>query len=102
MPGHSADGKGPRHAAICRDCNFALSLTCRMSALPIFLPAIEHRGFPIDELHWDARIEADTEEEWTGAFEHFGISGKMHWTRRRADRGRARSRHRGLAIRLQV
>jgi translocation and assembly module TamB len=49
----------------------------RLAAL---LPAIEHRGFPIDELHWDARLAADTVEVWTGAFQHFGISGKMQWT----------------------
>jgi translocation and assembly module TamB len=43
------------------------------------LPDIQHRGFPIDELHWDADLTADTREEWTGAFEHFGIVAKMHW-----------------------
>ena len=42
-------------------------------------PSIQHRGFPIDELHWDADLTADTREEWTGAFEHFGIVTKMHW-----------------------
>jgi translocation and assembly module TamB len=43
------------------------------------LPAIEHRGFPIDELHWDARITADTVETWSGAFEHFEIAVKTAW-----------------------
>jgi translocation and assembly module TamB len=43
------------------------------------LPAIEHRGFPIDELHWDAMMTADTVETWTGAFEHFEISVKTDW-----------------------
>jgi translocation and assembly module TamB len=43
------------------------------------LPAIEHRGFPADELHWDTRISADTVETWTGGFEHFEISAKMQW-----------------------
>jgi translocation and assembly module TamB len=43
------------------------------------LPAIEHRGFPIDELHWDAMMTADTVETWTGAFEHFEISVKTAW-----------------------
>jgi translocation and assembly module TamB len=43
------------------------------------LPAIEHRGFPIDELHWDAMMTADTVETWTGAFEHFEISVKTVW-----------------------
>jgi translocation and assembly module TamB len=47
--------------------------------LASLLPSIEHRGFPIDELHWDSDLTADTTEAWTGAFEHFGISAKMHW-----------------------
>src|SRR5262249_44116815 len=28
------------------------------------LPAIERRGFPIDHLHWDAVLSADTVETW--------------------------------------
>jgi translocation and assembly module TamB len=43
------------------------------------LPAIEHRGFPIDELHWDALMTADTVETWRGPFEHFEISVKTLW-----------------------
>jgi len=43
------------------------------------LPAIEHRDFPIDELHWDARMTADTVETWTGGFEHFEISVNTVW-----------------------
>jgi translocation and assembly module TamB len=43
------------------------------------LPAIEHRNFPIDELHWDARMTADTVETWTGGFEHFEISVNTVW-----------------------
>jgi translocation and assembly module TamB len=44
------------------------------------LLAIEHRGFPVDELHWDTLVSADTVETWTGGFEHFEISAKMQWT----------------------
>jgi translocation and assembly module TamB len=43
------------------------------------LPAIEHPGFPADELHWDTLISADTVETWTAGFEHFEISAKMNW-----------------------
>jgi translocation and assembly module TamB len=43
------------------------------------LPAIEHRGFPIDELHWDALMTADTIETWSGPFQHFEISVKTIW-----------------------
>ena len=47
--------------------------------LAAVLPAIEHHNFPIDELHWDARISADTAETWSGPFRHFEISGKTIW-----------------------
>src|SRR5216683_2668346 len=47
--------------------------------LAAVLPAIEHRNFPIDELHWDGRITADTVETWSGLFEHFEISAKSVW-----------------------
>jgi translocation and assembly module TamB len=43
------------------------------------LPSIEHRDFPIDELHWDARMTADTVETWSGNFQHFEISVNTVW-----------------------
>src|SRR6266850_7568953 len=43
------------------------------------LPAIEHRGFPIDELHWDGLITADTVETWSDPFRHFEISANTVW-----------------------
>jgi translocation and assembly module TamB len=44
------------------------------------LPAIEHNGFPIDHLHWDSVLAANTVETWKGAFQHFEISGQTDWT----------------------
>jgi translocation and assembly module TamB len=41
------------------------------------LPALERDSFPVNELHWDSVITADTIETWTGTFEHFEISGTM-------------------------
>jgi translocation and assembly module TamB len=43
------------------------------------LPSIEHHDFPIDELHWDARVTADTVETWSGPFRHFEISVNTAW-----------------------
>ena len=43
------------------------------------LPAIDHRGFPIDRLHWDSVLSADTVETWKGAFEHFEVAGQSTW-----------------------
>jgi translocation and assembly module TamB len=47
--------------------------------LAAVLPAIEHRDFPIDELHWDARMSGDTVETWSGPFQHFEIAVKTVW-----------------------
>src|SRR5712692_3889976 len=47
--------------------------------LAAVMPSIEHRNFPIDELHWDARITADTVETWSGPFRHFEISANTVW-----------------------
>src|SRR5467141_511321 len=47
--------------------------------LAAVLPAIEHRNFPIDELHWDAQITADTVETWSGPFQHFEIAANTVW-----------------------
>jgi translocation and assembly module TamB len=41
------------------------------------LPALERSSFPVNELHWDSVITADTLETWTGPFAHFEISGTM-------------------------
>src|ERR1700737_2383688 len=43
------------------------------------LPAIDHRGFPVDKVHWDSLISGDTVEAWTGPFMHFEVSGSMQW-----------------------
>ena len=48
----------------------------RLSALT---PALDHAGFPIDTLHWDAVISADTVETWRESFDDFDVSGDMHW-----------------------
>jgi translocation and assembly module TamB len=42
-------------------------------------PAIDHAGFPIDSLHWDSVISADTVETWHDNFLDFDISARMHW-----------------------
>ena len=49
-----------------------------MNLAPI-LPCIEHHNFPVEELHWDSRISADSVETWTGPFRHFEIFAKTSW-----------------------
>jgi translocation and assembly module TamB len=48
----------------------------RLSAVA---PAIDHEGFPIDALHWDSVISAETVETWRESFDDFEISGSMRW-----------------------
>jgi translocation and assembly module TamB len=43
-------------------------------------PSIEEPSFPVDELHWDSVLRADSVETWTGGFEHFDISAKIQWS----------------------
>ncbi len=42
-------------------------------------PAIDHAGFPVDQLHWDSVISADTVETWKANFLNFDIAARMHW-----------------------
>ena len=41
-------------------------------------PAIDHEGFPVDQLHWDSVISADTVETWHDNFRDFDLSARMH------------------------
>jgi translocation and assembly module TamB len=41
--------------------------------------AIDHAGFPVDQMHWDAVITADTVETWRANFLDFDVSASMHW-----------------------
>jgi len=43
------------------------------------MPSIEELHFPVNELHWDSILSADTVETWNGGFEHFDISAKVYW-----------------------
>ncbi len=42
-------------------------------------PSIEELHFPVNELHWDSILSADSVETWSGGFEHFDISAKVQW-----------------------
>ena len=65
----------------------------RLSALT---PALDHAGFPIDTLHWDAVISADTVETWRESFDDFDVSGDMHWEAPDGSGGRAHAGIGGL------
>ena len=40
-------------------------------------PAIDHAGFPIDSLHWDSVISADTVETWHDNFRDFDVAATL-------------------------
>ena len=42
-------------------------------------PAIDHEGFPVDKLHWDSVLSADTVETWRENFRDFDLSAQMKW-----------------------
>jgi translocation and assembly module TamB len=48
--------------------------------LAAVLNALDRRVFPVNALHWDAAVSADTVETWTADFKHFEISGEAAWT----------------------
>src|SRR5208337_1529749 len=41
--------------------------------------AIDHAGFPVDQLNWDSVISADTVATWHDNFRDFDLSARMHW-----------------------
>ncbi len=47
--------------------------------LDAITPSIDHAGFPIDKIHWDSVVSADTTETWHDNFRDFDLSAKMHW-----------------------
>jgi len=42
-------------------------------------PAIDHQGFPIDALHWDSVLSADTVETWHDNFKDFDITAAVRF-----------------------
>ncbi len=76
----AADGKVTGRVTMLFDgSRFRATTHVQGVKLAALFPSIEHHDFPIDELHWDGLLTADTVETWTGAFRHFEISVKMLW-----------------------
>jgi translocation and assembly module TamB len=43
--------------------------------------AVDNPNFPVHTLHWDAIMDVDSTNTWTGAFERFRSKGESRWTR---------------------
>jgi translocation and assembly module TamB len=50
-----------------------------MVQLARVLEAAEEPGFPVDELHWDSLLRAETVETWSANFQKFEITGSTDW-----------------------
>jgi len=53
----------------------------RINGIPLssVAHAVDHEGFPVDQLHWDAAISADAVATWHENFRDFDASAKMRW-----------------------
>jgi translocation and assembly module TamB len=61
------------------DLQFRAVTHVQNARLAPVLPDMEHHDFPVDELHWDTLISADTVETWRAAFRNFEVAGKLTW-----------------------
>ncbi len=55
---------------------FRAETRTRGASLAAILAAVDHRGFPVNSLDWDAAVSANTVETWTADFQHFAVAGE--------------------------
>ncbi len=46
--------------------------------------AVNNPDFPVDPLHWDAAMDVDSVNTWSGSFHHFRSTGNSRWSPRPA------------------
>ncbi|MFZ0735886.1 MAG: translocation/assembly module TamB domain-containing protein [Candidatus Acidiferrales bacterium] len=59
---------------------FRIESRLRGMSLPAIFAALDNPDFPVHALHWDAVVDVDAVNTWTGAFEHFQTRGEMRWS----------------------
>ena len=59
---------------------FRVESKLRGMSLGQIFAALENPEFPVKELEWDADLDADAVNTWTGGFDHFETKGLMHWS----------------------
>jgi len=59
---------------------FRTDTRLRGSSLAATFAALDHDGFPVNALHWDAAMEVDSVNTWDAAFKDFRTAGTMLWT----------------------
>jgi len=59
---------------------FRTQTRLRGARLAAVFAALENPDFPVQELHWDALMEVDSVNTWTGGFKHFETKGVTTWS----------------------
>jgi translocation and assembly module TamB len=59
---------------------FRTDTRLRGASLAATFASLDHEGFPVNALHWDAAIEVDSVNSWNAAFKDFRTAGSMQWT----------------------
>ncbi|MFZ0979553.1 MAG: hypothetical protein WAN23_09135, partial [Candidatus Acidiferrales bacterium] len=49
------------------------------ASLAATFAALDHNGFPVNALHWDAAMEVDSVNSWDAGFKDFRTVGTMQW-----------------------
>jgi translocation and assembly module TamB len=59
---------------------FKTETRLRGVSLAAAFDALENKNFPVESLHWDSRIDADSVNTWQAAFQHFQSKGESRWS----------------------
>jgi translocation and assembly module TamB len=61
--------------------SFRTETRLRGLSLSAAFGAVDNPDFPVNTLHWDAIMDVDSTNTWSGAFERFRSKGESHWSR---------------------
>jgi len=59
---------------------FRTETRLRGASLAAIFAALENKSFPVEELHWDSRMDVDCVNTWEAAFKHFRSYGEARWS----------------------
>jgi len=59
---------------------FRTETRMRGVSLAAAFAAVDNKNFPVDTLHWDARMDLDSVNTWEAAFKHFRSKGESRWS----------------------
>jgi translocation and assembly module TamB len=59
---------------------FRTETRLRGVSLAAAFAAVNNKDFPVNTLHWDARMDVDSVNTWEAAFKHFRSKGESQWS----------------------